>query len=324
MNNNLGGVSISAVIPVRNAENYIETSFEQVTNNLEQNDEAIYVVNGSSDDTFRKISKLAKSDKRVRIVQVGNIGLINALNVGIGEAQNSWIARFDVDDLYSSDRLQKQRKEITRATVAIFSDYSVVGKDLRKLGLIPSGVNNLPTMVSLYGANRTPHPCSLFSREAFIEAGMYKVEDFAAEDLGLWLRMTRTGEFRSVPSPLFQYRLHSNSTMSVNRKLSITNKNRLLTNIGIPRHILDEAYLKTDEVIANYTYETLKEERSFLFLLNLNQALKYTNGSLYQRNLIGFYAISRLLRPQGLKAASNLTREMRKRKVYRSSLYITD
>lgn len=324
MNSNLSGVTISAVIPVRNGEKYIESSFAQVTANLEENDEAIYVINGSSDGTSEKITRLADSDKRVRIINLGETGLISALNVGISEAQNSWIARFDVDDLYPPGRLQKQRTAISEETVAIFSDYSVVGKDLRDLGMIPSGVNNLPTMVSLYGANRTPHPSALFSKEAFMEAGMYKLEDFAAEDLGLWLRMTRTGEFRSIPLPLLKYRLDGSSTVAVNRKIALTNTKRLLTNTGVPRQILSEAFLKAKEVILDYESVAFEKERSVLFLLNLHQASKFMSYSIKEKESFRRYALLRLARPTSIGAISKLAMDLRKRQAYRSTLSNTE
>jgi glycosyltransferase involved in cell wall biosynthesis len=324
VNSNLLGVTISAVIPVRNGEEYIESSFEQVTANLQQNDEAIYVVNGSSDGTLEKITRLADSDKRIRVINLGDTGLISALNLGISEALNPWIARFDVDDLYLPDRLQKQRVLISRETVAIFSDYSVVGKDLRELGMIPSGVNNLPTMVSLYGANRTPHPSALFSKEAFIEAGMYKLEDFAAEDLGLWLRMTRTGEFRSIPLPLLKYRLHGNSTVAANREIALTNTKRLLTDTGVPRQILDEAFLKANEVVLDYESVAFEEERSVLFLLNLHQATKYMSYSMKEKGSFRRYALCRLARPKSIEAISKLEMDLRKRRAYRSTLSNTE
>ncbi len=324
MNSNLSGVKISAVIPVRNGEEYIEASFEQVTANLEQNDEAIYVVNGSSDGTLEKITRLAENDKRIRIVTLGDTGLISALNVGIGEAQNSWIARFDVDDLYRPDRLQKQRTAISKETVAIFSDYSVVGKDLRDLGMIPSGINNLPTMISLYGANRTPHPSALFSKEAFMEAGMYKVEDFAAEDLGLWLRLTRTGEFRSIPLPLLRYRLHGNSTVAANRRIALFNTKRLLTDTGISKQILDDAFDKANEVVLGYESVVFEEERTVLFLLNLHQSTRYVTYSLKEEKSFRRYALFRLAHPRALGAIAKLAADSRKRRAYRSTLSNTE
>lgn len=324
MNSNLSGATISAVIPVRNGEEYIESSFAQVTANLEENDEAIYVVNGSSDGTLKKITRLADSDKRVRIINLGDTGLISALNVGISEAQNSWIARFDVDDLYPPDRLQKQRTAISEETVAIFSDYSVVGKDLRNLGMIPSGVDNLPTMVSLYGANRTPHPSALFSKEAFMEADMYKLEDFAAEDLGLWLRMTRIGKFRSIPVPLLKYRLHGNSTVAANRKIALLNTKRLLTDTAIPKQILDEAFIKVNEVILGYESVVFEEERAVLFLLNLHQSTRYMAYSSNEEKSFRRNVLLRLVRPKAVGAIAKLAADSRKRRAYRTTLNNTE
>ena len=49
---------ISAVIPVRNGERFIEASFLNVQKNLSFEDEAIFVVNGTTDSTLKILKKL--------------------------------------------------------------------------------------------------------------------------------------------------------------------------------------------------------------------------------------------------------------------------
>lgn len=315
----LSETPISAVIPVRNGEQYIRNSFEEVTGNLAKNDEAIFVINGSTDKSLEIAKNLAKNDTRVRVLNLGEVGLVEALNIGVLEAHNPWIARFDVDDFYSVDRLSRQRNQISAERVAIFSDYSIVGDDLSELGVIPSGISNLPTTVSLYGANRTAHPSAMFSKQAFLAAGKYKREDFGAEDLGLWLRLARQGEFASVPLPLVKYRLHGKSTLAMNRQLALLNTKLLLSEIGLPRHVLAESILKIDIICSDYKKATYSNERIILFVLNLYQASKYMKFSTKERSILHKAAISRLGSAKAVPALIKLGIESRKRMIYRKS-----
>ena len=157
-----------------------------------------------------------------------------------------------------------------------------------------------------------------------MEAGMYKVEDFAAEDLGLWLRLTRTGEFRSIPLPLLRYRLHGNSTVAANRRIALFNTKRLLTDTGISKQILDDAFDKANEVVLGYESVVFEEERTVLFLLNLHQSTRYVTYSLKEEKSFRRYALFRLAHPRALGAIAKLAADSRKRRAYRSTLSNTE
>ena len=66
---------------------------------------------GSSEDTYRSIRKLAASDARIRVARNRkNMGLAHALNRCIPHARGDFIARMDADDISRPERLEIQVK----------------------------------------------------------------------------------------------------------------------------------------------------------------------------------------------------------------------
>jgi hypothetical protein len=309
--------AISAVIPVRNGEIYIQNCFKQVQENLSEIDEAIFVVNGSSDGSFKLLKQLSGDDVRIRVLSIGDMGLVSALNMGIHESSNNWIARFDVDDVYDPNRLNSQRKLISDSTAVIFSDYKIIGTLNQDLGYIPSAINHLPTVVSLFGRNRTAHPSALFSKKIFIEAGMYQSRDVAVEDLSLWLRMCRYGDFRTVPLPLLTYLLHGNSVTSKNRSQALSNSLELLKSIGVPNGTLEKAIQSADEIVTMYDGVNHASARSFLFLHNLNQFSQILQPPGNYRKEVKRILAKKILNPSLLLATLQLGRDSIGRQKYR-------
>jgi hypothetical protein len=76
---------------------------------------------------------------------------------------------------------------------------------------MPSPVNPTATSLSLINSQRTAHPSALISKRHFQEVGGYRFEDFPAEDLSLWIRLSRVGHLRSVPKNLLRYTLRRSS-----------------------------------------------------------------------------------------------------------------
>ena len=233
---------VSALLPSKNGERYLSRLIPRILLMLDENDELLVVNDGSTDNSSLILADLAKNDARLKIITTAGIGLVAALNMGITEAKNPWVARFDVDDEYPLNRINLQRKLIEADVVAIFSDYSFMSSTGVSLGTLPGAVTSNPTKLSLVSGQRTPHPVALLNRASVLSVGGYRVEDFPAEDLGLWFRLLEKGRFLSVPKVLLRYRLSGSSISSSNRKEQLSTKNNLITGFR-SWHILVESCL---------------------------------------------------------------------------------
>jgi glycosyltransferase involved in cell wall biosynthesis len=281
---------ISILLPIRNGARFLPNSIKTISENLKQNDEVVVVDDGSTDETLEILKRWKSLDSRVSIIVNKNHGLSNALNLGMEIASKEIIARFDVDDTYSVDRLDEQRSLLNGTNIAVFCDYNFVDANLEKnLGRIPSGVTGPATSVSLAGGVRTPHPGVLFDKSAAIEAGGYRSEDKYCEDLSLWLRMSRIGKLVSSPKYLLNYRLHPSSVSIRHRKESSHNKLKLLTNVGVNPVDLLLLIEELEETLTLYKKLPDGERRTILLLYDLLSATKYE-----KRNTVKLIQISPL------------------------------
>ena len=89
---------ISVIIPVYNAEKYLEQCLDSVILQLYDNLEIICVNDGSTDNSLRILNNYAARDQRIRIVSQENKGLSGARNTGMKYATGDYISFIDSDD----------------------------------------------------------------------------------------------------------------------------------------------------------------------------------------------------------------------------------
>lgn len=262
-------MKITGVLPVHNGEKFIDTSLPLILRNLNADDELIIIENGSTDGTNKKLQKWVNIDSRINLIFTKTPGLVKALNLGVEESFNNWIARFDIDDNYEPDRLKYQRASLNEKTVAIFTDYDFFSDSYNYLGTIPSALDANAVAVSLISSQRTAHPSVLFSKEAVINAGGYRGMDFPAEDLSLWLRMSRFGDLISIPNTLLHYRLSTESITSKKRNEAKNITKKLLTDIGINQKNIVSLIANFESIIELYKKYNYSRERELLILKDL-------------------------------------------------------
>ena len=246
---------------------------------------------------------------------------MNALNIGIKESSNNWIARCDVDDTYDSKRIVIHKKAINNEIAGIFTDYEFFSDKNNLLGIIPSAINSESVSVSLSKSQRTAHPSIMYSREAVLSAGGYREDDFPAEDLSLWLRMSKEGKLISIPKVLLNYRLTSQS-VSMQKRVLIQEKSRnLLTTIGI--NLKDFIYTSSnlESIFENYNYTELSTRRKLLLLRELMEIQRNPSrfGIRKNQNVNLFKYIKFLINGKFLSAGIGMKNERALRNRFRYS-----
>ena len=279
-------MKISGILPVYNGDKFIDKSMPLILSNLNADDELVIINNGSNDQTHNKLTRWMQNDMRINLVSTKTPGLVNALKLGILESNNNWIARFDIDDIYESDKLQQQRIAINNTTIAIFTDYDFFSDTFSYLGTIPSAIDANAVAVSLISSQRTAHPSVLFNKEAVINAGGYREIDFPAEDLSLWLRMSRLGDLISIPKTLLHYRLSPGSITGARRIEAKDMTTKLLTEIGINQSNILGLIENFESVQQLYKQHDCASERELLILRDLYFLSKNTHIDSKTRKII--------------------------------------
>jgi len=95
---------ISVIIPIYNAENYLNQTLDSVRFQTYKNLEIICVLDCSLDNSAEITKKIAKEDSRIKLVEHSkNMGLPSARNSGVKNATGEYIHFIDADDLLSPD-----------------------------------------------------------------------------------------------------------------------------------------------------------------------------------------------------------------------------
>lgn len=100
-------IKVSVIIPVFNAEKYLEECVESLLNQSLKEIEFIFVNDGSIDKSLHIIESYQKKDNRISIINQHNQGVSVARNQGITQAIGDYLGFVDADDTVESDYFEK-------------------------------------------------------------------------------------------------------------------------------------------------------------------------------------------------------------------------
>lgn len=100
-------ISVSIIVPIYNAENYIIKTVESIKKQTYKNIQIILVNDGSTDCTDVICQKLAQDDTRINYVYQKNQGVSTARNLGLKMAKGEYVCFVDADDIMREDMVEK-------------------------------------------------------------------------------------------------------------------------------------------------------------------------------------------------------------------------
>ncbi len=103
---NAENIKISVVVPCYNSQNYLNDCFKCLTSQTHSNFEAIFINDGSTDQTESIIQSFCEKDNRFKLFSTANMGVAKARNLGLAKAEGEYITFFDPDDIIFSTHLQ--------------------------------------------------------------------------------------------------------------------------------------------------------------------------------------------------------------------------
>lgn len=114
---------VSIIVPVYNAENFLEKCVSSVLNQSYKDFELVLVDDGSADSSSVICKNFAKNDSRIVFIHQDNSGVSAARNSGLKAAKGEFIAFVDSDDYVEKDWLKLLVDEITASN----ADVAVCG-----------------------------------------------------------------------------------------------------------------------------------------------------------------------------------------------------
>lgn len=118
-------MKISIIIPVFNAESYIERCINSILIQTYQNWELILVNDGSTDTSLQLCKKYHNIDNRIIVIDKVNEGVSKARNLGIKIAKGEYITFIDADDYVEKDFL---------ASLICYKSFDFVSLSHRRFG----------------------------------------------------------------------------------------------------------------------------------------------------------------------------------------------
>ncbi|HEY2478713.1 MAG TPA: glycosyltransferase [Solirubrobacterales bacterium] len=226
-------LSISAVMPVYNGEEFVAEALDTVLSQTRPPDEVVVVDDGSTDGTP---DVLAGFGKEIRVVRQVNQGVWGAMNTCFREARCDYIAKCDADDLWAPEKLEAQAAVVAGdpAIDVTFAEARVFGNYAGRWGMPLNGVAAGPLEARRLGevmfVDNPICPSTTFVRRAMFErVGGFR--DTRCEDYDFWMRAIDLGaRFHYDPATLVHYRRHDSNVTT--NKLAVHESNLMVRKLN--------------------------------------------------------------------------------------------
>lgn len=187
--------TISIVVPVYNAEKYIEATMNSVIEQTYQDWELLLVLNGCVDGSERVIREFAEAHpaERIRIIlETENQGAAMARNRGVMEAAGRYIAYVDADDLWVPRKLELLLQFMKEKDAAfVYSGYEFADEDGKGTGKVVSVPGQLTYREAL--KNTTIFTSTVMFDLEKLTREQIQMPCIKSEDTALWWKILRQG-----------------------------------------------------------------------------------------------------------------------------------
>jgi hypothetical protein len=160
-----------------------------------------------------------------------------------------------------------QRAALDPDVALVTGDYRLI-TSIGGSTYLPCALGHPFVALSLINPQRIPHPGVVFSRDAVIAAGGYRKEDFPAEDLGLWLRLSAEGDFVGVPGVVVDWTMAPGS-VSHSRQTEQRSATQRLLAAWRPALLGQVDDVAVSQELAMYESSSYARERALLLLRDL-------------------------------------------------------
>lgn len=202
---------ISIIMAAYNAEKTIGQAISSVLTQTYKEFELIVVNDCSKDKTRQIIQQYTEQDSRVKLVDnFINRGVSYTRKRGVEEAKGSWIAVLDSDDIWSTDKLEKQvKRQVETGADLLFTGSTFMDADGKPVEWYLHAPSEI-TYRQLLKQNVLSNSSSLVRKEVYDQH--YAAGDNMHEDFATWLNILKTGrKAYGIDEPLLIYRLSKTS-----------------------------------------------------------------------------------------------------------------
>jgi glycosyltransferase involved in cell wall biosynthesis len=240
-------MKVSVVIPVYNAEQYLD---ECITSALEQTYDDIEIIAVNDGSTDKSLDVLKKYSAKITIIDKKNGGTPTALNSGINVMTGEWFKWLSADDVLLKHAIEsliletKKLGEKSKSTI-FYSNYNLINQSSSIVGkfLEPNNdnLNNFEQNVILLDHHYGNGITSLIHKSVFDRCGLFDETIGFQEDYEFWLRCCFIHEcnMHLIPQVLANYRIHEGqlTKKKINESLIHSNiiRNIILNKLSVEK-----------------------------------------------------------------------------------------
>jgi len=210
-------MKVSIVIPIYNAEKYLDDCINSALSQSYSNIEIIAVNDGSTD---KSTSILNNYKNNIIIIDKKNGGTASALNLGIKHMTGDWFKWLSADDVLKENAIEKLVFEINKLekdaqNCILYSNYDLIDENGKIIDtFVEPNYNSLDTfqrnvilLDHFYGNGTT----TMMHKSIFEKCGLFNETLGYKDDYEFWLRCCILFEYKLhfIDENLAKYRIHA-------------------------------------------------------------------------------------------------------------------
>lgn len=227
---------VSIIMPSYNTDRFISESIKSVLAQTYTNWELIIIDDCSKDNTDAIVRPFLE-DSRIKYLKNNqNFGAAISRNIAIQKARGKWIAFLDSDDLWRSEKLEKQISFMKKEKYYFsYTNYSEIDTEGNKRGITISGPKKI-TKIGFYNYCWPGCLTVMYDRNTI---GEIQIADIKKNnDYAMWLKICKKADCYLLNEDLALYRRGRKGSVSSNNVLTMISWHYKLFRIAEEQKVL--------------------------------------------------------------------------------------
>lgn len=267
---------VSIIIPVYNAEKFLEKCLDSIINQTYRNIEIVCINDDSTDNSEKILKQYQLKDNRVIFKTIENGGLTRARNTGIKEATGEFFMFVDSDDYIESNMVEKmlntinkEKADVVRCTnflekqdgeILKIEDFSIRNKLLTKQEI------NEEIISKIIDGELLAYVCVLMIRkETLFKTNLFNEKLKFLEDKAFFIDLILvTDKIYFLDIPLYHYMINEKS-LTKSKKLVTQNMYNLIEGWKYTRSSLEKSRFASSNILTKLNTRYLIGITGFLY-----------------------------------------------------------